>query len=179
MHHFRLLIYFLSYTWSLKCGQLQDWKTWVGVYVKCYCFSIFVVVDSVYYKYQYRITYTLCCGLNRLQVYVTEIKEKQIFERIRWQTWALFESVFYKFAAPCGWLSARSCGHFGSQQVSYRRNRRESAICKKSFQKCGVSSLFFYKYFFVSSFWLIQRNIIQITTQCVCYTILVNNFCVY
>ena len=51
----------------------------MGVYVKCYCFSIFVVVDSVYYKYQYRITYTLCCGLNRLQVYVTEIKEKQIF----------------------------------------------------------------------------------------------------
>ena len=25
-HHFRLLIYFWSYTWSLKCGQLQDWK---------------------------------------------------------------------------------------------------------------------------------------------------------
>ena len=43
------------------------------MYVKHYCFSIFVVVDSVYYKYQYRITYTLCCGLNRLQVYVTEI----------------------------------------------------------------------------------------------------------
>ena len=55
----------------------------MGVYVKCYCFSIFVVVGSVYYKYQYRITYTLCCGLNRLQVYVTEIKEKQIFERIQ------------------------------------------------------------------------------------------------
>ena len=71
----------------------------MGVYVKCYCFSIFVVVDSVYYKYQYRITYTLCCGLNRLQVYVTEIKEKQIFERIRWQL-RIFESVFYKFAVP-------------------------------------------------------------------------------
>ena len=55
----------------------------MGVYVKCYCFSIFVVVGSVYYKYQYRITYTLCGGLNRLQVYVTEIKEKQIFERIQ------------------------------------------------------------------------------------------------
>ena len=51
----------------------------MGVYVKCYCFSIFVVVDSVYYKYQYSKTYTLCSGLNRLQVYVTEIKEKQIF----------------------------------------------------------------------------------------------------
>ena len=50
-----------------------------GVYVECYRFSIFVVTDSVYYKYQYSKTYTLCSGLNRLQVYVTEIKEKQIF----------------------------------------------------------------------------------------------------
>ena len=32
---------------------------------------------------QYRLTYTLYSGLNRLQVYVTEIKEKQIFERIQ------------------------------------------------------------------------------------------------
>ena len=54
-------------------------------------------------------------------------------------TWALFECVFYKFAAPCGRLFERSCGHFGSQQASYRRNRRGSAICKKRFQKCGVS----------------------------------------
>ena len=53
------------------------------MYVRRYWFSIFVVVDSVYYKYQYSKTYTLCGGLNRLQVYVTEIKEKQIFERIQ------------------------------------------------------------------------------------------------
>ena len=53
------------------------------MYVKHYCFSIFVVVDSVYYKYQYSKTYTLCGGLNRLQVYVTEIKETQIFKRIK------------------------------------------------------------------------------------------------
>ena len=58
----------------------------MGVYVECYRFLIFVVIDSVYYKYQYSKTYTLCGGLNRLQLYVTEIKEKQIFERIRWQT---------------------------------------------------------------------------------------------
>ena len=32
---------------------------------------------------QYRLTYTLCNGLNRLQVYVTEIKEKPIFKRIK------------------------------------------------------------------------------------------------
>ena len=30
-------------------------------------------------------------------------------------------------------------GHFGSQPGSYQRNRRGSAICKKRFQKCGVS----------------------------------------
>ena len=70
------------------------------MYVECYRFLIFVVTDSVYYKYQYSKTYTLFSGLNRLQVYVTEIKEKQIFQRIRWQTWALFECVFYKFAVP-------------------------------------------------------------------------------
>ena len=54
-----------------------------GVYVECYRFLIFVVTDSVYYKYQYRLTYTLCSDLNRLQVYVTEIKEKQILKRIK------------------------------------------------------------------------------------------------
>ena len=62
-------------------------------------------------------------------------------------TWALFECVFYKFAAPCGWLSDRSCGHFGSQPGSYQRNRRGSAICKKRFQKCGVSSCIFINIF--------------------------------
>ena len=69
------IIYLKSKVWIIT--RLENLS---GVYVEC---SIFVVVDSVYYKYQYRITYTLCCGLNRLQVYVTEIKEKQIFERIK------------------------------------------------------------------------------------------------
>ena len=36
--------------------------------------------QNVYYKYQYSKTYTLHSGLNRLQLYVTEIKETQIFE---------------------------------------------------------------------------------------------------
>ena len=52
--------------------ELQDWKTWVGVYVKCYYFSIFVVVDSVYYKYQYSKTYTLCGDLNSVSLYESE-----------------------------------------------------------------------------------------------------------
>ena len=42
------------------------------MYVKRYCFPIFVVIASVYYKYQYSLTYTLCGGLNRLQLYESE-----------------------------------------------------------------------------------------------------------
>ena len=53
------------------------------MYVECYRFSIFIVADSVYYKYQYSKTYTLRSDLNRLQVYVIGIKEKQIFKRIQ------------------------------------------------------------------------------------------------
>ena len=43
----------------------------------------------------YTVKHTLYRGLNRLQMYVREIKEKQIFKRIRWQL-RIFESVFYK-----------------------------------------------------------------------------------
>ena len=111
------------------------------MYVECYRFLIFVVTDSVYYKYQYRITYTLCCGLNRLQVYVTEIKEKQIFERIRWQL-RIFESVFYKsLIRACSFdnflaasQNARSCG----QTINHRALR----ICKKRIQKVLMLSPF-------------------------------------
>ena len=134
MLRFRLLIYFLSYTWSLKCGQLQDWKTWVGVYVKCYCFSIFVVVGSVYYKYQYRITYTLCCGLNRLQVYVTGIKEKQIFKRIQVATPHFWER-FLQIADPCLFLwKLPRCEPKCPQQRSDIQPQA-LRICKKRTQK--------------------------------------------
>ena len=111
----------------------------MGVYVECYRFLIFVVTDSVYYKYQYSKTYTLCSGLNRLQVYVTEIKEKQIFERIKVANMSTFWVRFLQIRSACGWMFDCCCGHFGSQPGSYQRNRRGSAICKKRFQKCGVS----------------------------------------
>ena len=52
------------------------------MYVKRYQFPICVVADRYYYR-QYSKTYTLCSGLDRLQVYVTEIKETQIFKRIK------------------------------------------------------------------------------------------------
>ena len=62
------IIYQKSKVWTIT--RLENLS---GVYVECYRFLIFVVTDSVYYKYQYSKTYTLCSGLNRLQVYVTEI----------------------------------------------------------------------------------------------------------
>ena len=37
--------YFLSYTRSLKCGQLQELKNLSGVYVNCYRASIYIVAD--------------------------------------------------------------------------------------------------------------------------------------
>ena len=101
MHHFRLLIYFLSYTWSLKCGQLQDWKTWVGVYVKCYCFSIFVVVDRMFIINTNTVKHT-----HYVVIWIDfrcmwqESKKNKYLKESRWQTWALFECVFYKFAVP-------------------------------------------------------------------------------
>ena len=72
------IIYQKSKVWTIT--RLENLS---GAYVECYRFSIFVVIDSVYYKYQYSKTYTLRSDLNRLQVYVTGIKEKQIFKRIQ------------------------------------------------------------------------------------------------
>ena len=111
------------------------------MYVECYRFSTFIVTDSVYYKYQYSKTYTLCGGLNRLQVYVTEIKEKQIFERIKVANMSTFWVRFLQIRSACGWMSDHCCGHFSSQRGSFQRNRHESAICKKRSQKCGVATL--------------------------------------
>ena len=69
------------------------------MYVKRYQFPICVVADRYYYR-QYSKTYTLCSGLNRLQVYVTEIKEKQIFKRIKVATPHFWER-FLQIADPC------------------------------------------------------------------------------
>jgi len=87
-------LFFIIYQKS-KVWTITRLKNLSGVYVECYRFLIFVVTDSVYYKYQYRLTYTLCSDLNSVSLYVTEIKEQPIFKRIRWQL-RIFESVFYK-----------------------------------------------------------------------------------
>ena len=45
----------------------------------------------------YTVKHTLYRGLNRLQMYVREIKEKQIFKRIRWQLRILLNICFLLF----------------------------------------------------------------------------------
>ena len=61
-----------------------------GVYVECYRFSIFVVTDSVYYKYQYRLTYTLCSELNSVPLYESERTREEIFIRIKGDNMSTF-----------------------------------------------------------------------------------------
>ena len=118
----------------------------MGVYVKCYCFSIFVVVGSVYYKYLYSKTHTLYRGLNRLQMYVREIKEKQIFKRIRWQL-RIFESVFYKSL-----IRACSFGNFLAASQNARSNgqtsnHRHCEFVKNALKKCSCLPPGFFQIF--------------------------------
>ena len=48
-------LFFIIYQKS-KVWTITRLKNLSGVYVECYRFSIFVATDSVYYKYQYRLT---------------------------------------------------------------------------------------------------------------------------
>ena len=89
----------------------------------------------------YTVKHTLYRGLNRLQMYVREIKEKQIFKRIKVANMSTFWVRFLQIRSACGWMSDHCCGHFGSQWGSFQRNRHGSAICKKRSQKCGVATL--------------------------------------
>ena len=116
------------------------------MYVECYRFSIIVVTDSVYYKYQYSKTYTLCGGLNRLQVYVTEIKEKQIFERIKVATPHFWER-FLQIADPCLFLwKLPRCKPKCSQQRSDIQPQA-LRICKKRTQKVLMFATWFFQIF--------------------------------
>ena len=64
-------LFFIIYQKS-KVWTITRLKNLSGVYVECYRFSIFVAIDSVYYKYQYSKTYTLCGGLNSVSLYESE-----------------------------------------------------------------------------------------------------------
>ena len=71
------IIYQKSKVWTIT--RLENLS---GVYVECYRFLIFVVTDSVYYKYQYSKTYTLCCGLNHVN-YLNIIKRDHVSATVR------------------------------------------------------------------------------------------------
>ena len=64
-------LFFIIYLKS-KVWTITRLKNLSGVYVECYRFSTFIVTDSVYYKYQYSKTYTLCGGLNSVSLYESE-----------------------------------------------------------------------------------------------------------
>ena len=84
----------------------------------------------------YTVKHTLYRGLNRLQMYVREIKEKQIFKRIRWQL-RIFESVFYKSL-----IRACSFGNFlaasqNARSNSQTSNHRHCEFVKNALKKCS------------------------------------------
>ena len=78
-------LFFIIYQKS-KVWTITRLKNLSGVYVECYRFLIFVVIDSVYYKYQYRLTYTLCSELNSVPLYESERTREEIFIRIKGDT---------------------------------------------------------------------------------------------
>ena len=79
------IIYLKSKVWIIT--RLENLS---GVYVECYRFLIFVVTDSVYYKYQYRLTYTLCSDLNSVSLYESERTREEIFIRINGDNMSTF-----------------------------------------------------------------------------------------
>ena len=79
-------------------------------------------------------------------MYVTEIKEKQIFERIRWQL-RIFESVFYKSL-----IRACSIGNFLAASQNARSNgqtsnHRHCEFVKNALKKCSCLPPEFFQIF--------------------------------
>ena len=70
---------------NYKIGKLK-WVCMLSVIV----FLIFVVIDSVYYEYQYSKTYTLCSGLNSVSLYESERTREEIFIRIKGDNMSTF-----------------------------------------------------------------------------------------
>ena len=67
-------------------------------------------------------------------MYVTEIKEKQIFKRIRWQL-RIFESVFYKsLIRACSFGNSLAASQNARSYVQ-TLDHRTLRICKKCIQK--------------------------------------------
>ena len=107
-------------------------------------------------------------------MYVTEIKEKQIFKRIRWQL-RIFESVFYKSlirACSFGNSLAASQNARSNGQTS---NHRHCEFVKNALKKCSCLPPDSFKYLFFFYFSHIHLKSIQTTIQCVFYCIGIYN----
>ena len=97
-------------------------------------------------------------------MYLTEIKEKQIFERIRWQL-RIFESVFYKSL-----IRACSFGNFlaasqNARSNSQTSNHRHCEFVKNALKKCSCLPPDSLKYLFFFYFRHIHLKYIQTTTH--------------
>ena len=69
-------------------------------------------------------------------MYVTEIKEKQIFERIRWQL-RIFESVFYKsLIRACSFENSLAASH-NARSNGQTSNHRHCEFVKNALKKCS------------------------------------------
>ena len=114
-------------------------------------------------------------------MYVTEIKEKQIFQRIRWQL-RIFESVFYKsLIRACSFGNSLAASQ-NARSNSQTSNHRHCEFVKNALKKCSCLPPDSLKYLFFFYFRHIHLKSIQTTTQCVCFTVLVfiiNTVCHY
>ena len=114
-------------------------------------------------------------------MYVTEIKEKQIFQRIRWQL-RIFESVFYKsLIRACSFGNSLAASQ-NARSNSQTSNHRHCEFVKNALKKCSFLPPDSLKYLFFFYFRHIHLKSIQTTTQCVCFTVLVfiiNTVCHY
>ena len=104
-------------------------------------------------------------------IYVTEIKEKQIFERIRWQL-RIFESVFYKsLIRACSFGNSLAASQ-NARSDGQTSNHRHCEFVKNALKKCSCLPPDSLKYLFFFYFRHIRLKSIQTTTQCVCFTVL-------
>ena len=79
-------------------------------------------------------------------MYVTEIKEKQIFKRIRWQL-RIFESVFYKsLICACSFGNSLAASQ-NARSNGQTSNHRHCEFVKNALKKCSCLPPGFFQIF--------------------------------
>ena len=79
-------------------------------------------------------------------MYVTEIKEKQIFERIRWQL-RIFESVFYKSLIRACSIGNSLAASQNARSDGQTSNHRHCEFVKNALKKCSCLPPEFFQIF--------------------------------